>query len=218
MENKNKAYSSRQLITVAEVATALAHGKDIAGLEAVQALAEAAQVGDLCINLYPPHEKWQNDGNAARIGLPSSNSHQIWKSLAVKSNQRHTSTKADFDYPPAASTYHLLAEDVFAYATCQKLTKQAAMALRDLAVRYKIEFATPETRPQAEASETAPVVQAPASEPRRRYQMCIDAGLVMPDNDYAKLPVGINLLAEKEGITKQAFSKSVKKHLATLSK
>ena len=82
---------------------------------------------------------------------------------------------------------------------------------------------TNDTKPQAAQTlpantEPEPVVEVPEDEPRRRYQMCIDAGLEMPDNDYAKLPAGINLLAEKEGISKQAFSKSVKKHLATLSK
>jgi hypothetical protein len=51
---------------------------------------------------------------------------------------------------------------------------------------------------------------------RRRYQACIDAGLQMPDNDYAVLPNGINSIAAKEGISKQAFSKSVKSHIRTL--
>lgn len=52
--------------------------------------------------------------------------------------------------------------------------------------------------------------------PRRRYQMCLDAGLQMPTNDYGHLPTGIGSLADREGISVQAFSKSVKKHLATL--
>lgn len=49
---------------------------------------------------------------------------------------------------------------------------------------------------------------------RRRYQMCVDAGLTMPDNDYASLPRGIHVLAKRERISTQAFSKSVKKHIA----
>jgi len=65
--------------------------------------------------------------------------------------------------------------------------------------------------------EAAPKKETSHELNRRRYQMCIDAGLPMPDNDYAMLPTGINLLAEKEGISKQAFSKSVKKHIATIS-
>jgi hypothetical protein len=61
-------------------------------------------------------------------------------------------------------------------------------------------------------------LESSAEKHRRRYQACIDAGLEMPNNDYAVLPNGINLLADKEGISKQAFSKSVKKHLSTLPK
>lgn len=53
---------------------------------------------------------------------------------------------------------------------------------------------------------------------RRRYQMCIDAGLDMPDNDYAVLPDGIKDVAAKEGISRQAFNKSVKAHIATLKR
>ena len=53
---------------------------------------------------------------------------------------------------------------------------------------------------------------------RRRYQMCVDAGLNMPDNDYAVLPDGIKDVAAKEGISRQAFNKSVKKHIATLKR
>jgi hypothetical protein len=49
---------------------------------------------------------------------------------------------------------------------------------------------------------------------KRRYQMCIDAGLAMPKDDYAHLPTGIKVLADREGISTQAFSKSVKKHIA----
>ena len=47
----------------------------------------------------------------------------------------------------------------------------------------------------------------------RRHQMCIDAGLTMPTNDYARLPRGISALAEKEGISRQAFSEDVKAHI-----
>ncbi len=49
---------------------------------------------------------------------------------------------------------------------------------------------------------------------RRRYQMCLDAGLDMPDDDYAHLPDGIKDVAAKERISRQAFNKSVKAHIA----
>jgi len=48
---------------------------------------------------------------------------------------------------------------------------------------------------------------------QRRYQMCVDAGMEMPTNDYSRLPKGIGLLADKEGVTRQAFSRDVKAHI-----
>ena len=53
---------------------------------------------------------------------------------------------------------------------------------------------------------------------QRRYQRCVDAGLVMPNNDYARLPDGIKVLAEREGISVTAMSNSIKKHIATFKK
>ena len=64
---------------------------------------------------------------------------------------------------------------------------------------------------QNEIAETAEQRQA------RRYQMCIDAGLNMPDNDYARLPNGIKRIAEQDGISVQGFSKDVKLHIARLN-
>lgn len=52
---------------------------------------------------------------------------------------------------------------------------------------------------------------------RRRYQMCVDAGLVMPTNDYAKLPRGIGAMARKEGISRQAFAEDVKAYIRRLN-
>lgn len=50
----------------------------------------------------------------------------------------------------------------------------------------------------------------------RRYQMGIDAGLPMPDNDYAPLPRGIGKLADKEGVSRQTFAEDVKAHIRSL--
>lgn len=50
----------------------------------------------------------------------------------------------------------------------------------------------------------------------RRYQMCIDAGLTMPDTTWPNLPDGVGQVAKQENISTQAFSKSVKAHIATL--
>ena len=164
MEHKSSTYSSRQLIAVAEVATALALGRDIAGLEAMQALAKAVERGELSSDLYPPHQKWAH-GGPATSGQTVSNSHQVWRNLAIKSRERHTSDKADFDYPSSASTYHLLANDLFTYANSEVLSKHAAESLRNLAIRYNKELASDGARvPPADT--LAPVTKiAPGDAP-----------------------------------------------------
>ena len=50
----------------------------------------------------------------------------------------------------------------------------------------------------------------------RRFQMCIDAGLKMPDNDYAPLPRGIAEVAKREGITRQSLAEDLKAHIRRL--
>jgi hypothetical protein len=50
----------------------------------------------------------------------------------------------------------------------------------------------------------------------RRYQLCIDAGLTMPQNDYSAMPRGIGAIAKKENITRQAFVEDIKAHINTL--
>ncbi len=57
--------------------------------------------------------------------------------------------------------------------------------------------------------------ELPHERNERRWQMCVNEGLVMPDNDYKHLPRGIGVLATRESISQQAFSKSVKKHIAS---
>lgn len=292
MSVTKKAYSRRQLITVAEVASAFAKGRDIAGLEAIEQLAQAVQDGHLSADLYPPHQRWVNDGKADRIGIPAENPTEIWRSLSKKSIERHISDKDDFNYPPAALTWHLLADDVFTFANSGTLSNSAAAALRELAVRYKAEAATdaeflrawgiheqidlcraqierwerleqnaptpseaiaaeqklaglraelagllsqlsgamqehlqaaPSPAP-ASAEHIEPVQAEQASHARatteqrraRRFQMCIDAGLKMPGNDYAPLPRGIAEIAKREGITRQSLAEDLKAHIRRL--
>jgi hypothetical protein len=50
-----------------------------------------------------------------------------------------------------------------------------------------------------------------------RYQACVDAGLNMPKDDYARLPVGISEVAQRLSITRQSLAKDLKQHLARLS-
>ena len=161
MSESQKTYSRRQLISVAEVANAFALSRDIAGLEAVQQLAECVLQGKLCADLYPPHQYWQHGGQSDLIGKPAQNSVQVWRSLAAKSVERHMSDKDDFNYPPSASTYHLLADDVFAFARTGGLSARAAEAMHELSVRHKAELATPKSsEPQ---TKFAPSHQAAAS-------------------------------------------------------
>lgn len=144
-----KAYSRRQLISVAEVASTLATGRNIAGLEAVQQLAEAVRVGMLCPDLYPPHQQWQHGGDSERIGKPSGNSLGIWHSLAVASAKRHMCDKDDFNYPPAASTWHVLADDVMKFSGHHSIPSRVCAALQELAARYKPELAAPPMKAEA---------------------------------------------------------------------
>jgi hypothetical protein len=59
--------------------------------------------------------------------------------------------------------------------------------------------------------------EAPEERQARRYQMCIDSGLLMPNNDYAHLPKGVGKLAKQEGIRTASFSQDVKKHIRRIN-
>mgnify|MGYP000042915104 CR=1 FL=1 len=61
--------------------------------------------------------------------------------------------------------------------------------------------------------------QAETQEQRRarRYQMCLDAGLKMPTDDYGRLPNGIKRLAEEvEKVSRQSFAEDIKAHIRKL--
>lgn len=64
------------------------------------------------------------------------------------------------------------------------------------------------------ASEIGGVVKEGAEQRQaRRWQMCIDAGLTMPQDTYAHLPRGINEIAKAEGgITRQALAEDLNRH------
>ncbi len=49
-----------------------------------------------------------------------------------------------------------------------------------------------------------------------RYQACIDAGLALPNNDYARLPVGVGEVAARLGISRPSLAADVKAHIARL--
>lgn len=234
MIEPSKAYSRRQLISVAEVASTLAASRNIAGLEAVQQLAEAVRVGMLCPDLYPPHQQWQHGGDAKRIGKPSSNSSGVWHSLAAASAKRHMSDKDDFNYPPAASTWHVLADDVMKFSGHHSIPSRVCAALQELAARYKPELAAPPLKAEASRNlagdqddapaehqaaqqdsplcNTHPPKQSAQDRQASRWQMCIDAGLSMPQDTYAFLPPGIKEIARILKITRQALAEDLNKH------
>lgn len=53
---------------------------------------------------------------------------------------------------------------------------------------------------------------------RERYEMCIKAGLKMPDNPAATLPRGIGEVAKNCGISRPTFTQDVKQHIQRLLK
>jgi hypothetical protein len=58
----------------------------------------------------------------------------------------------------------------------------------------------------------APVLAQESKEQRqdRRLKACEAAGLVMPKNHLSRLPYGVGDVADKEGVTRQAFSSDIK--------
>ena len=95
--------------------------------------------------------------------------------------------------------------------------------LRDRVTRHHDEAVRRDelTRLQAQADFAASRRVAPpeTTEQRqaRRYQACVDAGLSLPDNDYARLPAGVGLLAQAEGVKRPSFTADVKAHIARLA-
>ena len=67
--------------------------------------------------------------------------------------------------------------------------------------------------PQA-AAPALHVATEPTQEQRQayRWQLCIDAGLTMPEDTYSHLPRGIGKVAESLGITRQALQQDLSAH------
>jgi hypothetical protein len=73
-----------------------------------------------------------------------------------------------------------------------------------------------EARKQATQAPAAPVgVETQEARQKRRYDLCIAAGLQMPSDDYSHLPTGIGALARAENVSTAAFSKDVKAYIAS---
>lgn len=73
-----------------------------------------------------------------------------------------------------------------------------------------------EARKQVAPAPAAPVgVETQEARQKRRYDLCIAAGLQMPSDDYSHLPTGIGALARAENISTAAFSKDVKAYIVS---
>jgi hypothetical protein len=57
-------------------------------------------------------------------------------------------------------------------------------------------------------------IESTAERQERRYEMCVKAGLKMPDNDYRRLPDGIGAQARVEGVSTAMFSKDLKSYIS----
>lgn len=165
METQAESYSQRHLITVAEVASAVAKAKGITGIDALRVLTRHAEGRDLNALLYPPHQPWQHGGNVNRIGAPAENQAGIWRALAVHAAKKHQSDKDAFSYPPAASTWHMLAADVYEFGMCPALSKRVSVALRELATRYSPELGDDEAELLKPATDAAEPEVPPAPQP-----------------------------------------------------
>jgi hypothetical protein len=73
-----------------------------------------------------------------------------------------------------------------------------------------------EARKQTAPDPALPIgVETQEARQKRRYQMCVAAGLQMPSDDYSHLPTGVGALARSENISTAAFSKDVKAYIAS---
>ena len=159
-----RAYSQRHLISVAELASAIAIARGTTGVDELRELARQAEDGNLAaLPLYPPHQLWQHGGDVNRIGVPTENPAAIWRLLAAKLRKPHMSDKDAFNYPPAASTWHMLAADVYGLGKNHALNRRAAAALRELAIRYSPELGDDETEPAPAAPPEAVLMPAQAT-------------------------------------------------------
>ncbi|MBP3980519.1 hypothetical protein J8G26_07195 [Acidovorax sp. JG5] len=182
MKSRTQTCSPSHLIALAEIATAIAIARGTAGLEELHWLAQQAANGFLTAHLYPPHQPWQNgnitnsDGKQAhnsagisRYGKPASNPAGIWRTLGKKAMLAYRGDKDAFNYPPAASTWHMLAADVYEIAQQPMWSAIAAAALRDIACRYSPELmgerATPAPQQPAPAAVEALPAQPQAAAP-----------------------------------------------------
>ena len=120
------------------------------------------------------------------------------------------------------TTYHITASEFSDW-----LTEQGEEPSKHIAAWFKVQGVSAkgnqeEPAPAAQVEPVQPLSTRHTQETTeqrqaRRYQMCIDAGLRMPDNSYATLPRGIGALAKREGISRPYFSADVKAHIGRVN-
>jgi hypothetical protein len=127
---------------------------------------------------------------------------------------------------PTDETYLVTAQDFKNWLKLQKVVPSI-----HIQAWFDAVIPPDETVPDVLAT-TAPVVSAPhdaailatlrtmgaetqEARQKRRYDLCIAAGLQMPNDDYSHLPTGIGALARVENISTSAFSKDIKAYIAS---
>lgn len=122
------------------------------------------------------------------------------------------------------------AESLRWYQKAASASEAATATWRQAMVRQLLQVERPEAAakgmPGSSEGRPGPAGNSPAGvlpetkEQRqaRRYRMCVEAGLQMPDGPYKSLPRGIKPLADREGITRQAFAEDVKAHIERVSR
>jgi hypothetical protein len=149
------------------------------------------------------------------------------ESLLLRTRKRATDSQAEeFDRRVHIAYDHLITGRLATVARNEAVheSRVELTVFRQWAESLEKPWTFPEQFPRAapiEAQRETGAKQTPSPSEstvhrrKRRYEMCLRAGLEMPDNDYAALPRGIGKLAEQEGISRQAFSEDVKAHIRT---
>ena len=160
--SKQSRYDSERLIQVATIANEISRASGLSSHGVIKRLVMAVESGELTSDLYPPFQKWRHGGNPERVEVPISNGVDQWRSIAKQSASLHQSDKDEFNHPNTASTYHILADDLFEYSkVCSIGPSRVKDALMQLAVRYN-----PDLGDELVVASPLPVVlPAPAQTP-----------------------------------------------------
>lgn len=129
--------------------------------------------------------------------------------VSITNSAFKRASKGEIQLYQADCEYRFDADGLDAFHSDLRLTIDDANSLKSFYLDPLAHTEVPSSKLEhsTETSESSEERQA------RRYQMCIDAKLKLPTNDYAPLPRGIGKLAKLEGITRQGFAADVKKHL-----